>query len=212
MHGLTSSIQEPIIQNGSKYFAKKWFTTYRFNFYGNETNARKLGKTTLKNHITDTNKVIKYFKEQWHNNIFLIGHSFGWLTILYTNTKNISWIILRDPSIGGKELLDDVTYDIKTRSYSIDRGDGYKYIIGSKMYKDFSIEPKEHLMQITRIHLPTKIICAEKWLQKAGKKYYKTVSNPKEFSIIPWASHCFNEEGTEEKLFEETYKRVKKYS
>jgi len=23
MHGLTSSIQEPIIQNGSKYFAKK---------------------------------------------------------------------------------------------------------------------------------------------------------------------------------------------
>lgn len=216
VHGLTDNFESHMLPNSAKYFTKKWYTTYRFNLYGEKKQERKLKETSLKNHIEDLNRVIKHFEETTHK-IFLVGHSFGWLTILYANIKNIAWIILRDASIGGKELLDDVTYDTKAGSYSIDRGDGYKYIIGQKMYKDFLVDPKQHLMQISKIYVPIKIICAEKWLQKAGKKYYKaayykTANNPKELCVITWASHCFDEQGKEEKLFAETYDWIKRFS
>ena len=206
-----------MLPNSAKYFTGKWYTTYRFNLYGEKKQERKLKEASLKTHIQDLNTVINHFQKWWTQNIFLVGHSFGWLTIIYANIKNISWIILRDASIGGKELLDDVTYNQKTGVYSIDRGDGYKHIIGPKMYKDFLIEPQKHLIQISKIHLPIKIICAEKWLQKAWKEYYKaayykTANNPKKLCIITWASHCFEEKWAKEKLLQETYKRIKKYS
>lgn len=211
VHWLTDNLDSHMLPNSAKYFTKKWYTTYRFNLYGERKQERKLKEANLKNHINDLNMVINHF-ERTSQKIFLVGHSFGGLTILYANTKDIVWIILRDASIGGKELLDDVMHDTQNRSYSIDRGDGYKHLIWPKMYKDFLIDPQKHLMQISKIHLPIKIICAEKWLQKAGKKYYKTTNDPKEICIIEWASHCFNEENKENQLFAETYDRIKRFS
>ncbi len=212
IHGLTWDFDHHMYANGAKYFTGKWFTTYRFNLYGDQKQARKLKQASLKNHIQDVNTVSKYFQKKWIQNIFLIGHSFGGLTILYAKLKNITWIILRDPSIGGKELLDDITYHKQTNKYSIDRWDGVIYHIWSNMYKDFLIDSNEHLEKIKKITLPIQIICAEKWLQKAWKKYYKAAKLPKDFTIIPWATHCFDEKWTEKQLFTETYKRVKKYS
>lgn len=211
VHGLTDNFDSHMFPNSAKYFTKKWYTTYRFNLYGERKKERKLQEASLKSHIYDLNMVIKHFEKTAYN-IFIVGHSFGWLTILYANIKNINWIILRDSSIGGKKLLDDVTYDTKNRSYTIDRWDGYKHTIGSNMYKDFLIDPEKHLKQIKKIHLPIKIICAEKWLQRAGKKYYKAANNTKELYIITWASHCFEEKWAEKKLFIETYDRVKRFS
>lgn len=211
IHGLTDNFDSHMLPNSAKYFTSKWYTTYRFNLYGEEKQGRRLKEASLKDHIKDLNTVIKHFEKKTKK-IFLVGHSFGWLTILYSNIKKVTWIILRDASIGGKELLDDVSYDSKTGIYSIDRWDGFIHIIGSKMYKDFLINPKKHLERISKIHIPIKIICAEKWLRKAGEAYYKTGKEPKELIIIPGASHCFDEKWTEEKLFTETYKRVKKYS
>ena len=81
------------------------------------------------------------------------------------------------------------------------------------MYKDFLMDPKQHIKKASEIDIPVKIICAEKWiLKKWGEKYYKAAKGPKDFVIIPWASHCFDEEGTEEKLFTETEKRIKRFS
>lgn len=215
VHGLTDNFDSHMLPNSAKYFTNKWYTTYRFNLYGERTQERKLGKADLKTHIKDLNTVIKHFKNI-KQKIFLVWHSFGWLTILYSNIKNASWIILRDASIGSKWLLDDVTYNPKRGSYIIDRGNGYKHTIGPKMYKDFLISPKEHLKQVKKIHTPIKIICAERgletWMEYNRATYYKSANDPKELVIISGARHHFKETWAEKKLFNETYKRIKKYS
>lgn len=217
IHGLTDNFDSHMLPNSAKYFTSKWYTTYRFNLYGDEKQARKLKEVRFKNHIQDVNTVIKYFQKAWAQKIFLVGHSLGWLTILYSNIKHVSWIILRDASIGGKDLLDEVDYNVKTGIYSIDRWDGFKHIIGASMYKDFLIKPQKHLEKISKIHIPIKIICAEKWVQKIWKiiyktAYYEAANEPKKLIIIPGSGHCFDEKWVEQKLFTETYKRVKKYS
>lgn len=212
IHGLTRNQEEHIFVNGSKYFTNQWYSTYRFNLYGEGKNARKLETTSLKNHIQDTNTVITYFQKQWIQKIFLVGHSFGGLTILYSQVNKVSWIILWDSSIWGKGLLSDVSYNKKSNTYIIDRWEGLIYTVNKTMYKDFCIDPKNHLEKIKKIHVPIKIICAEKWLKKWGKKYYKVANKPKDFIVISGASHCFHEKGTEEQLFKETYTRIKKYS
>ncbi len=215
VHGLTDNFNSHMLPNSAKYFTKKWYSTYRFNLYGERMQERKLEKADLKTHIKDLNTVIKHFKNI-KQKIFLVWHSFGWLTILYSNVKNASWIILRDASIGGKWLLDNVTYNQKKGSYVIDRGNGYKHTISPKMYKDFLISPKEHLKQVKKTYTPIKIICAEKWLQIWTKynraAYYKWANEPKELVIISGARHHFKETWAEEKLFSETYKRIKQYS
>ena len=211
VHGLTGSQNEHIFVNGTKYFIKKWYSTYRFNLYGEEKNARKLETTNLKEHIHDLSMVTRHFQKQWIKKIFLVGHSLGGLTILYSNISKIAWIILWDSSIWGKELLSDVTYNKKDDIYIIDRWQGYTYNINKGMYKDFSINPKQHLKQVSKINIPIKIICAEKWLKNAGTRYYKAANAPKDFVILQWASHCFDEKGAEEKLFTETHKRIRHY-
>lgn len=53
--------------------------------------------------------------------------------------------------------------------------------------------------------VPTKIICA--WdgiLSDSWKSVLDTIPVEYESIIIEWAWHSFDEEGTEEKLFEET--------
>ncbi|MFA7717253.1 MAG: alpha/beta fold hydrolase [Candidatus Absconditabacterales bacterium] len=215
VHGLTDNFDSHMLPNSAKYFTDKGYITYRFNLYGEKKQERKLKEVNLKNHVNDLNIVIKHF-EKMKQKIFIVGHSFGGLTILYSNIKRITGIILRDASIGGKELLDDVHYNSKTHMYNIDRGDGIIHIIGSTMYKDFMINPQKHLERISKIHVPIKIICAGNGLQ-VGKKYnkvayYKAANKPKELSIIVGAGHCFDVKGTEEKLFEETYKRIKRFS
>jgi esterase/lipase len=85
-------------------------------------------------------------------------------------------------------------------------------VMSKKMYKewtDFS-SPKEATKHITK---PLKVIVAgDGILVDAGKDYYKYAKGPKEFAVIKGATHTFNEDGTEEKLFAQTYTFVKKYS
>ena len=77
------------------------------------------------------------------------------------------------------------------------------------MYNDFCVEPKYHIKKIKEIKLPIKIICAEKWLKKPAERYYKAANTPKDFCIIAWATHCFDEKWAEKKLFNETYNWIK---
>jgi pimeloyl-ACP methyl ester carboxylesterase len=159
--------------------------------------------------------VIKYFQKT-NQIIFLVWHSFGGLTIIYSNTKNINWIILRDASIGGNKLLDDVSYNKKTHTYEINRWDWVIHTIWTTMYKDFLVSPQKHLTRISKIHVPIKIICAERslniWDKYNRDAYYKSANEPKDLIIIPGSGHHFKEKWAEKKLFTETYKRIKEYS
>ena len=63
---------------------------------------------------------------------------------------------------------------------------------------------------IKHITAPIKIICAGKGiLIPGGKKMYQAAPTKKAFSIIKGATHNFNEDGAQEKLFKETLRWLK---
>ena len=202
IHGLTASQNEPMIAHGQTYFNAKWYSTFRFDLYGNRPDARKLISTNLKDHITDVNKVIAHFLAQWVEKIILMGHSLGGLTILYSDLTHVSSVVLRDASIGGEELLNDVDYSEVSDTYFINWWDGMIFPIGKSMYEDFSIPPAVHLEQIQKIHLPIAMIWTEYGLRKAAKSYYDVANEPKKLHIVQSASHCFPEPGAEKELYE----------
>ncbi|MEK6950379.1 MAG: hypothetical protein AABX13_01505 [Nanoarchaeota archaeon] len=60
--------------------------------------------------------------------------------------------------------------------------------------------------------MAVKIIVAGKGIiVKSGKEYFLQANQPKAFSSIAKATHCFDEEGTEEELFKETWGWVKRF-
>ncbi len=204
VHGLTSSQEEPMIAHGQPHFNAKWYSTFRFNLYGNNIDERKLVDTTIKDHITDTNIVVDHFVEQGYTNIILIGHSLGGLTILYSDLTHVSRVVLRDASIGGKELLDDVTYNQEKDYYFVDWWDGVEYLIWNTMYQEFCTPRETNLAQITQVHIPIKIISADSGWEAHGRKYYEAANEPKAFHLVKWAHHCFQEPWAEDELYAES--------
>ena len=70
------------------------------------------------------------------------------------------------------------------------------------MYEDFKIPSEKFLEKISEIHIPVKIIWAEKWLAEVAKKYYENANKPKELNIIPWANHRFLDWWMDELIYE----------
>ncbi len=200
VHGLTSSQDEPIISQWELYFNHHWYSTFRFNLYGDWDNERKLITNSLSENIQDINDVVNYFVEKWEKNIILIWHSFGGLGLLYSNLSAISKTILWDASIGWDELLSDV-YEDEQWKY-IDRWDHHKRYIGEKMYQDFCTQPEYHIKQLQSLKTPVVILCAEHGLQEPAIIYAKSVNQ--QVFVVTWADHIFSEDNHKQKLFELT--------
>ena len=203
VHGLTGSKDEIIYVYGEEFFQSKGYDTYRFNLYGTAPWEKKLSEVSLKDHVFDVSQTVSDFVEKGYEKIYLVGHSFWGLTILYSDLTYVSALVLRDSSIGGNELLTD-TYQDENSLY-IDWWDGIRYPISQEMYNDFMISPEEHKNQISKLNLPIKIITAEFWLPIVAKELFDSANEQKSFSLIKNASHTFLEEWVKEVLFEETF-------
>lgn len=190
VHWLTSSQEEEMFVQWEKFFNARWFSTLRFNLYGNWPEERKLNEVCLQDNVDDVNSVLKFWKELGYKSIFLVWHSYWWIANLYANLSNVTWLLMRDSSIWWKWLLDDVYEDWNGWHY-INWWNGYKYHISEKLYKDFQIPSEKFLEKISEINIPIKIIWAEDWLAEVAKKYYKYANKPKEFDIIHGADHRF---------------------
>ncbi len=210
VHWLTSSQNEEIFVRSEKYFNKNYYSTIRFNLYWDLPKERKLNEVSLQDNIDDVNQVINYCHKLWYEKIFLVWHSYWWIANLYVNHEFVSWILMRDSSIGWNQLLSDVYLDDNWKHY-IDWWDWYKHYISEKLYQDFQMSEQIFLKQISEIKIPIKIIWAEKWLWGTAKKYYEYAKKPKELIIISWADHRFLEWWMN-MLFDESIKRIKKYS
>ena len=209
VHGLLGNKNEHIFYNGTKFFIKNGFDTFRFDLYNGRKGGRKLKECTLEIHSQDTSIVVNYFKRKY-DKIFLVGHSYGGLTVMKSDLSSISGIILWDAaSTTNTEWASAMEYVENLDAYLLSWG--MDYIIGKHMFNESQKlpHPKELM---SKINVPIKIICAQNsTLLKDGKIYYKYAKNPKEFTIIKNARHNFNEEGSEELLFKETLNFMKKY-
>ena len=205
VHGLTGHKNEHIFYNAVKFFNKKCFTTFRFDLYSDESKARKLSDCSIKNHAEDINSVVKYFSRKY-NKIFLVGHSLAGPSIILSN-QLFSSVVLWDPSIGLSDLFEGALHDKLLDKYILSWG--IQILISKEMFEESKNIKNSEL--IDKISKPTKIICAGKGvLYGKWKGLMNKIKDKKDFSVIKNARHCFDEEGTEEKLFEETLKWFKK--
>ena len=212
VHGLTGHMNEHLFYNASRYFERKEFSCFRFNLYGFEKDARKMAECDLSVHGRDLDSVIEYFKKKKVKRIFVVGHSYGGPAVLFSEKKDYDGIVLWEPSYGLKGCFGRERYVTQLDAYLNDEDWPYGVIFSKKFLADRNVSNERIRKLIHDIRVPVEIICAGKGiLIKGGRKYYAAANKPKKFTIIKKASHCFDEDGTEEKLFKETHFWLKKY-
>jgi pimeloyl-ACP methyl ester carboxylesterase len=208
VHGFTGHKNEHIFFNGAKFLKNNNIASFRFDLYSWQKGARTFTDCDIQTHVDDLTSVFNYFKSKYKK-IYLVGHSLGGIVVLRSKL-NANGIILWDPSHVSSFLEDnDYSYCKELDSYLLNWG--IVYVVGKKMHDDKlqNIPPKE-LMD--KIKCPIKIICAQNGvLIEGGQDYFSLANEPKEFALINGASHCFDEEGTEDKLFSETVDFINKY-
>jgi|SRR3989344_2923812 len=203
VHGFTGYKDEHIFFNGARFFEKKGFSTFRFDLYNWNKDARKLEECTLSLHGEDLDTVVKYLRKKGANKIFVAGHSFGGVTVLLSKKKEFQAAVLWD-SAGDRDVRLNAKYIKELGKYYFEEG-AYGFTISKAMYEENNKKLKPSKL-IRLMPMPIKIIVAGAGIMvEEGKKLYQNANEPKDFVIIPNAAHTFDEEGTEEKLFQETY-------
>ncbi len=213
VHGLGVSTTEGLYERAAEWFAKEGYASFRFNLYGWQKDARQLIDCTLETHVADLDMVVRYFRNQGVQTIFVAGHSFGGPTILCSKEQAFDAAVLWDPSYdlsftktkygfpGGKFVKELGGYLMRW---------GVTTVVGEKMAKEVDALPWKTLTK--EFFAPLKIIVAEKGvLVKGANAYFKTANKPKELAIMKGATHYFDDkEGMQEKLFELTKKWFEK--
>ena len=203
VHGLGGRMDQHIFYNYARFLEKHGISSIRFNLYSWEDDARKLDECTLKTHSEDLDTVIAYGRGKGANKIIVIGHSYGGPTILFSKDKNFNAVILWDPSYGYPDSFKRSEYIESLRLYKATWE--FNVLIGKQMIdeaKDIEIREEQ---AIKELKVPVKVISAgQSHLVKGCKRYFELANEPKEYTLIENAGHTFDEEGTEEKLFEET--------
>lgn len=212
VHGFTGYKDEHVFFNGARFFEEKGFSSFRFNLYDWRKDARKLEECTLSLHGEDLDRVVSYLRQRGTKQLFTIGHSFGGLTVLLSKQKDFEASVLWDPSDNPVIFTGPkyTKYIQELDRYYCDNFAAFGFTIGEAMFKENKkLKP---FKLIKEFKTPVKIIVAGKgMLIKGGQKYFKLANNPKDFAIIDNAGHTFDEEGTEETLFEETLKWLRRW-
>ncbi len=209
VHGFTGYKDEHIFFNGARFFEKKGFSSFRFDLYNWKKDARKLEDCTLSLHGQDLDTVVEYFRKKGVKKIFVAGHSFGGVTVLLSKKKDFDAAVLWD-STGDKDVKLEAKY-IKELDKYYRQESAYGFTISKKMYEENNSKLKPTRL-IKSMHMPVKVIVAGAGiLVIEGKELFESANSPKDYAIIPKATHNFHEDGTEEILFQETYVWLKKF-
>lgn len=204
VHGLTGDPNEHQFYNGARYLETQGFSSFRYYVY----DSRPLIKATLKTHAADFDKVVAYFRRRTNQKVFAVGHSYGGATILIAPNKDLDGAVLWDPSYKSRKmaLLKSMsTYEPKLNAYRLRWY--VDYLLGKPMVDvDAAVRWDELGKDVT---FPLKVITAGKGALKASKKYAANARGKSAAEVVPGATHCFEEEGTAEKLFAVTMKWLK---
>ncbi|MDA9129105.1 alpha/beta hydrolase [Candidatus Gracilibacteria bacterium] len=197
VHGGQCDLGTHILYNGTKYFTKKGYATFRFNLYDYGDRNRKLHECDFTNHADDIDSVVDFFENEY-SEIILIGHSFGGLAILYSS-QVVSQSVLWDCSVHveGAQMrrLEDIG------EYYLDKGTSWCYV-NKNLFKQYLEESRE---KITQMKIPTSVICAgDSTLPERWDLFRDNIPNLKNYFVVDGANHFFDEEGKEEELFEKT--------
>ena len=198
-------MDEHLFFNGARYFQEHGITSFRFNLYGEEKDARNLTDCTLQTHAHDLNIIINYLQTQKANKLFAIGHSYGGPTILLANHQKLDAVIFWDASYNYR--LDEAENIPETTWRYLDWG--VWPLIGDDMYKEAQTFDQKKLFK--NFSTPIKVITAGKSYYEERKNNYSLANEPKDYHIIEGAGHTFTEEGKAEELYKESLEWLNKY-
>ncbi|MCK9597175.1 alpha/beta hydrolase [Candidatus Pacearchaeota archaeon] len=209
VHGFTGNRNVRLIYNGAKFFTKKGFDTFRFDLYGKNKGSRRFRDTKISLHGEDITIVLKYFRKKYKN-IYVVGHSYGGTSLLFTDQSIIDGFVFWDASYveSTENNTAGMRYSKELDAYIL--GGGVETVIG----KEFVEELKNFSdcgELIKKINKPVLFVTAgKKGNSKAGKKYFIKANNPKKLINIKTANHNFDNWNDEETLFRETYGWLRK--
>lgn len=207
-HGFTGNRNEHIHFNGARYFTEKGYDTFRFDFYNDSKGARQFEDTKLSQHGKDITVVLKYFENKYKD-IYLVGHSFGGTSILFSDTSKVKALVFWDASFVDKEEEKKAfPYVKEINGYCIDWG--MRIIVGKLFVEELFNFPSS-IDLIKNIRRPIKFIGAGKAGYKHSQRYFEHANTPKSFAKIEGADHGFNMSKYEQKLFKETFDWINKY-
>lgn len=203
VHGFTGNQNEHIFFNGSKFLAEKGFDTFRFNLYGWQKGARHFKDAKISLHGKDITTIVKHFRNKYKK-VFVVGHSYGGTSLLFTNSSIIDGFVFWDASyIDLKDSKEDLGYDKKSGKYIYDFG--IEYFVGKGFIDELKNFPDCGEL-IKKIFKPVLfVISGRKGNAKAGKKYFALANEQKKLVNIKHADHCFDNWKDEEELLEKTY-------
>lgn len=209
VHGLCGNMNEAMHYNAARFFEKHGFATFRFNLYSWGKNNRKLHECTLKTHGQDVDTVLQYLKTKGTKTVFIVGHSYGFPSILHSKSKDLSAIVSWDGSCLPHDHFDKLKEVKQPKGRVLD--EGFLAIMGEKMVREASKSSSVELLK--RITVPVKYITVS---GKSGnhvvsKKMYKVTRGKKELKVIRGATHNFTEEGKQEELYMATLDFLKKF-
>ncbi len=205
VHGITGNQNEHQYFNAVSFFTKKGFDIFRFDFYSDKKMARSLTESSITSHSKDLELIIYELKKKYKK-IILIGHSLGAPVILKTNLSSILKIVLWDPTTGFKDIKDqEGEYCPILDKYILHWG--IDIIVGKQMVEEWRSLDINNLIE--KLSIPCKFIFAGNYNNnEIWQPFLNNIKVINESIIIDGASHCFIEEGVEEKLFEETLKWI----
>lgn len=210
VHGFTGYKNEHQFFNAARFFEKKELSTFRFDLYSWKEDARKLEDCTLSLHGQDLDVVVKYFRNKGVRKIFVVGHSFGGVSVLLSKKKNFDATVLWDSS-GDKDVKLKAKYIKEIDKYYYVGESAFKFTISREMYEENNNKLKPSQL-IKDFHMPIKIIVAGAGvLIDEGKQFLQNANEPKFFAVIQGATHCFDEDGVEDRLFQETSNWFKEF-
>lgn len=207
VHGLTGHMQEHIFFNGARYFDKHEISSLRINLYSDseDSGTRCLTDCTLDTHAEDINEALKFLRKNGAGKIFALGHSYGAPSIMLADQNLIDGYILWDASYKPDFIKLFSAKKISKDLYKIDWG--VEFLVSRKM-KNYS-ESLDWDAMVKKITKPLLAIYAAKGiLKKITAHYASIVQGPTKLIGIPNATHCFDEPGAEEKLFDATIKWI----
>jgi dienelactone hydrolase len=207
VHGITGSRKEHQYYDATRYFPQNGYATYRFNLYSRDEKGRVLSDIDIWTQSEDLNTVIRHFIGKY-GEIFLVGHSLGGPTIMGADLDPVKAIVLWDPSITpdtapGKHFY---TYDEHLKKYVIRWQ--LEYMVTAAMIEQW----KDAGSLIKKLIKPTRVIFAGGYvIKKTWGNRLEEIPAIHDSITINGASHGFDEEGTQEKLYEATLDWIKRY-
>lgn len=203
VHGLTDHQNNHLYYNGRKFFSRNGISTFSFDLYSWEKDARKFKDCTLRTHAQDVHTILQYFKEQF-SQIYLVGHSLGCPTILLSQHTAVKAIIFWDPSYEFERFMNEITrFDSALGVHLLDGA--YEVVVRDPLYQSLTTEFPDCFKLVNNLKKPLHILAAGNgFLVDGAQRYYQSANEPKKLTIIAGATHGFDEEGTEEELFQET--------